>query len=254
MRDPMHDKDADGGAGHDGGHEGRPEEDPPIASILEACARSLAVRLIEVLEGVRPVEHVIADVSPAVALRVRSWSRAPGALVGTTRRATGPIRVRSVRSDRPSPTAFEACVILEHRGRVRAVAVRFELHEGRWRPVELAPPECGLPALRTVSGTLRRTATRAATVRAPRHGPTRDTQGARDAPSDGAGDGADGADDAGADDHGPEGGGPTGGARPSGPHRPGGRPSSDRIASEDQAPSTDRPTATCVAVRPRGSA
>lgn len=252
------------GAGR-GRHRAWPGTDRRIEQLLEATARWLAVCLIEVIEGSRPVEHLVDEVSPAVALRLRGWSRRPEPVLGRRHGTSAPVRVRSSRSSRPSPTAFEASVVIEHGRRVRAIAVRFEQHDGHWRSVELAPVDCGLPALRTASLARRPAA-------ADDDGPADDRAG-----QDPAGPGTESPDPAGGDAHGdgergtegasgrdPDGASgrdPDGddlgpwGERPR-PRRPQGGPTAGRVASE--APAGPAPALVgrgpCVAVRRRGSA
>ena len=134
--------------------EGAPdrEEGAPGGSSLASFAALLALMLIEVLDGRRPAEQLDPLVTSAVALRIRHWLR-----ISTARRrraATGPEpapRVRSVRCQRHCDDAAESAVVIEHRGRTRAIAVRLDRCNGVWLATDLAPAEGGLPALATSS-------------------------------------------------------------------------------------------------------
>jgi hypothetical protein len=112
-----------------------------------------AIHLVEILDGVRPVGHLAGRVAPIVSLRLQGLTSRAKRHAGDHPhgRHVRPVRVRRVHSTRPSGTSFEASVVLEHAGRVRAIAVRMELHHGAWRTTELSDPDCGFPALRTAS-------------------------------------------------------------------------------------------------------
>jgi len=131
--------------------------DSRAPSFLDAIAVRQAIHLVEILDGVRPLGHLVGRVTPVVSMRLaglasRARSQARDqARPGTNGPGVRPVRVRRIHSTRPSRTSFEASVVLEHAGRVRAIAVRMELHHGVWRTTELADPDCGYPALRTAS-------------------------------------------------------------------------------------------------------
>ena len=110
-----------------------PAGDPGDPTAL-CCA--VAHAATEVLRGVRPLAQLVRSVSPAVYDQVEALSR-----VRTTaraRRGAPPTpqsrsRVRRARVVRVAPDAAEATVIIDDVDRVRAVALRVELHRGRWR-------------------------------------------------------------------------------------------------------------------------
>lgn len=127
-----------------------PDEGDGSDAWFASLAALLALMLIEVLEGHRPAEQLDRLVTPAVALRIRFWQR----ITATRRRRSRPAtdeapRVRSVRCQRRGDDAVESAVIIDHRGRTRAIAVRLDRCNGVWLATDLAPPEGGLPALAT---------------------------------------------------------------------------------------------------------
>lgn len=106
----------------------------------------LARAWLEVRVRRRPLAQLEPLLAPAVVRRLKAQVVPCGAVD-----ASGPARVRRVRASRPSATACEAVVLVDQDARTTAIAVRLERHRGRWRAVELAAPESGLPALRTSS-------------------------------------------------------------------------------------------------------
>lgn len=92
--------------------------------------------LVEVFAGERPVgqlmrwttEEVYADVTRRVRILARSASSSP-----STRAPASRARVRSVHVCEPSDGIVEASVHVRHGRRSRAVAVRLEGWDGRWR-------------------------------------------------------------------------------------------------------------------------
>lgn len=127
-----------------------PREGGTSDTWLASFAALLAMMLIEVLDGQRPAEQLDRLVTPAVALRVRHWQRV--VTMRRRRRRSGPgsaPSVRSVRCQRRGDDAAESAVVIEHRGRSRAIAVRLDRCNGVWIATDLAPPEGGLPPLAT---------------------------------------------------------------------------------------------------------
>ena len=122
-------------AGHD-----LPGPDPARLAAL------LARTWLEIRARRRPLTQLEPLLSPAV--RRRLASQVAGA--GDTR-SLAPARVRTVWTTAPEPSVCEAVVLVAQEGRITAIALRLERHRGRWRAVELAAPESGLPALRTAS-------------------------------------------------------------------------------------------------------
>jgi hypothetical protein len=98
-------------------------------------SRRLLVGIIEAAGGKRPLHQLAGVLSPsiahglrtdfhrAIALRTRHWAHA----------AT----VRSVRVCEPCPGVAEITATLQHGRRVRAVALRAEADQGRWRCTRL---------------------------------------------------------------------------------------------------------------------
>ena len=131
-----------------------PEHGPDPASTsddsLSGLTSLLAVLLTDVLAGRRSAEQLDRFVTPAVAMRVRHWARIAAGRRRSRRSAIGIApKVRNVHAQRSAVDAFESAVVIEHDGRVRAIAVRLDHHGGAWVATDLAPPEAGLPAIRT---------------------------------------------------------------------------------------------------------
>jgi hypothetical protein len=106
----------------------------------------LARAWLEVRARRRPLTQLSPLVAPAV-LRRLAVQIAPA----DQARCIGPARVRRVTVSQPTEVACEAVVLVDQGERTTAIAVRLERHHGRWRAVDLAAPEAGLPALRTAS-------------------------------------------------------------------------------------------------------
>ncbi len=79
----------------------------------------------EVLDGRRPAGQLAGHVDDSV---LRYWRTAT-----ERRRVRTPARFRRMRVSHPHHTAAEVAVALELDGRVRALAARFDLTDGRWR-------------------------------------------------------------------------------------------------------------------------
>lgn len=92
---------------------------------------SLVLAAVESLAGGRPVLQLARWVTPAVYEQLSSRCPAPG--THAARRTT----VRSTVVSRISPTVAEASVVVHDGVRVRAAAVRMELHRGSWRATVL---------------------------------------------------------------------------------------------------------------------
>lgn len=106
----------------------------------------LARAWLEVRARRRPLAQLAPLLTPAVRRRLEVQI-APV----ETARHLGQAHVRRVRTSQPSSMACEAVVLVEQDERTSAIVVRLERHHARWRVVELASPEAGLPALRTAS-------------------------------------------------------------------------------------------------------
>ncbi len=123
----------------------RPITTSPLGDDPGRVAGVLVAAWAEVRAGRRPLSQLEPLLSPAVHRRLAAQSpphQAP---------AQHRVRIRKVIARRPQPAACEAVVVVESGTRVSAVAVRLERHLGRWRVVELTPPESGLTALPTAS-------------------------------------------------------------------------------------------------------
>lgn len=92
---------------------------------------------IEVRAGRRPPSQLAPLVTPAVLARLRTLGRRRHSL------AVMP-QIRRVTATYPVAGVCEAVVTVTWPSqRVSAVAVRLELHDGRWRAAELTAPESG---------------------------------------------------------------------------------------------------------------
>ena len=103
------------------------------------CAR-LTQALVEVLAGVRPLtqlspwvtEGVYADLTP----RVRALSRRRGREHGASA-APARAHLRTIRVCEPADGVAEASAVVQYGERCRAVALRLEGLDGKWRCTEL---------------------------------------------------------------------------------------------------------------------
>lgn len=105
-----------------------------------ALCCAVAHAATEVLRGVRPLAQLVRSVSPEVYDQLEALARVRSA--ARERRGAPPTpqsrsRVRRARVVRVAPEAAEATVIIDDVDRVRAAALRVELHRGRWRVVVL---------------------------------------------------------------------------------------------------------------------
>lgn len=102
--------------------------------------RGLAQGVLEVLAGVREAEQLARwlseDAFRKLVVRSNLAARARSAR-GTP--ATRPVfRILSLRHSSPADCVLEATLVVEGPGRARAVAVRLEGLDGRWRATSLA--------------------------------------------------------------------------------------------------------------------
>ncbi|CAM3452546.1 Rv3235 family protein [Kibdelosporangium persicum] len=116
----------------------RPAPAPPVVQPLVTPDNGqfmlIATKILEVLDGRRPLGHLRALVADPV------YQAAI-----TRLRTTPPVGVRyqlsSIHSCQPAPEVVEACGLVEtarhgvRERRAHAMACRFELHEERWRCV-----------------------------------------------------------------------------------------------------------------------
>lgn len=103
------------------------------------CPRQFATRLtqavVEVMAGRRPVQQLMPVTSQRTyaGLLTRLASSA-GAHMPSPRRSDHiPGQVRTIRIDEPADGVAEACAVVSHGERFRAIALRLEGIDGRWR-------------------------------------------------------------------------------------------------------------------------
>jgi Family of unknown function (DUF6459) len=97
--------------------------------------RRLLVGMIESAGGRRPLQQLVGLLSPSIAHGLRAdFDRA-----AQHRRPhwTHAATVRSIRASEPREGVAEVCATMQVSGRVRAVALRAEAHQGRWRCTRL---------------------------------------------------------------------------------------------------------------------
>lgn len=110
---------------------------------LTRLAGVLTRAWLEARCGHRPIAQLEPYVAPTVMARLRHQ---------TARQRRRPVpSVRRVTARQPAPGVCEAVVTVTwDSGRVTSVAIRLERQHGRWRAVEITPPESGLrPAAST---------------------------------------------------------------------------------------------------------
>jgi len=90
---------------------------------------------VEVAAGQRPAGQLVRWTTEGVHARIARRSQ----LAARQERAAGPSRARvhSVRVCCPADSIVEACAVVSHRNRIRAVALRLEGLDGRWRVTAL---------------------------------------------------------------------------------------------------------------------
>jgi hypothetical protein len=98
----------------------------------DAWTRRMVQAVIEVLTGVRPLAQLLRWTSPDVYAGLQRRGAATVRPV-SGRRAV----VRSVRLCEPADGVVEACAVVIGNGRARAVALRLEGLDGRWRMTAL---------------------------------------------------------------------------------------------------------------------
>lgn len=100
-----------------------------------AWGRRLLVGIIETANGKRPLHQLSGLLSHSVAAGLgKDFERAAS---NGTRHWTHAARVRSVRATEPAAGIAELCATVRAGARVRAVALRLEAHDGRWRCTRL---------------------------------------------------------------------------------------------------------------------
>lgn len=104
---------------------------PPLPDPAQVCG-PVVLAAVEALAGARPLTQLVRWVTPAVYEALEA--RLPAdSLTGALRSA----RVRRSRVCRVSDTVAEASVVVHDGARVRAAAVRLEVHRGHWRATAL---------------------------------------------------------------------------------------------------------------------
>ena len=102
--------------------------------------RSLTHGVLEVLAGVREVDQLARwfseDAYRSLVTRSNLWARARSARGVVPARPS--FEIRSLRISAPVDSVIEAVVIVAGPGRTRAVAVRLEGLDRRWRATSLA--------------------------------------------------------------------------------------------------------------------
>jgi hypothetical protein len=130
------------GPGADGGG---PAPGPGGTAALAVWVGALAVILVEMAQGMRPVTALDAVATLGARRRIHGLvGAAVRARSGGGRGRVTPVRVLAVRGMVPSAGAYEAAVTVAVADRAIAVAARIEHDGGTWRIVELAPPGTGL--------------------------------------------------------------------------------------------------------------
>jgi len=125
------------------------------SQIIDDHLARVAIRMMEMEQGLRPASTLDAQASPLAARRIRRHLyTAMNAKKRRGIRRTAPISLIRVRSFHPSAGVVEGVIVLRSDGRVRAYSMRLEEERGHWWIVELSPPESDLrPAITTASRT-----------------------------------------------------------------------------------------------------
>jgi hypothetical protein len=120
-----------------------PETDPcyfaPQRTPLDAlpdprlAAGRLVQAMLEVAVAARPLAQLVRWTSEDVYRQLARQVRIAGHEDATTRGRCAPGRVRSVPVSEPRGNSIEVCAIVQHQRRARAVALRLEGVDGRWR-------------------------------------------------------------------------------------------------------------------------
>lgn len=106
------------------------EPDADLPDPLRLCG-AVVVAAVEALRSTRPLVQLARWVSPAV---YEALARAARPAPADAPRG---VAVRGLRVCRIAPTVAEATAVVHDGERVRAAAVRFEVHRGSWRATVL---------------------------------------------------------------------------------------------------------------------
>lgn len=115
-----------------GEHRACPVPPPPAA-----WARQFVQAALEAAAGRRPVNQLVRWTSEEVFSLLSRRAALAARLGSTGSPPSGACLVRSVRLCRPTASAVEASAVVLDRGRYRAVALRLEDTDGRWRVTAL---------------------------------------------------------------------------------------------------------------------
>ncbi|MDM7892772.1 Rv3235 family protein [Curtobacterium caseinilyticum] len=115
--------------------EARAVADARAAPDARVTARALGLCVVEVLTGGREVDSIARWVTEDVQrhLLQRAALAARARSLGERSRARPALQVGSVVVCEPAPGVAEAAVVVHTRSHARAVALRLELRQGRWR-------------------------------------------------------------------------------------------------------------------------
>jgi hypothetical protein len=92
---------------------------------------------VEAIRGDRPLAQLARAVTPEILEALTTRARLVRALPRPSGTVPRPVMVRRARVVRLGPHVAEATVIVDDVDRVRAAAIRVEVHRGRWRAVAL---------------------------------------------------------------------------------------------------------------------
>ncbi|MBC7291581.1 MAG: energy transducer TonB [Actinotalea sp.] len=110
-----------------------PEPEPAPLPDPGDLARAVVVCAVEALAGARPLAQLVRWLTPELYEHLAGTRAARGAVTGPVRRATA----RSATVCRVAEEVAEATVVVHDGLRVRAAAVRLEVHRRRWRAAVL---------------------------------------------------------------------------------------------------------------------
>lgn len=108
------------------------EQPTPTALLPDPCAFAVGMvrTILEAMDGLRPPDQLARYVSPDVYATVHRRARLARRDTARRRQAA---RIRTVHVCQPADGVAELAVVLQHRGRVRALALRLRGLDGRWR-------------------------------------------------------------------------------------------------------------------------
>nr|WP_297425639.1 Rv3235 family protein [uncultured Actinotalea sp.] len=110
-----------------------PEPEPVDLPDPAEVARAIVVATVEALAGARPLSQLVRWVTPELHEHLVDARGVAGPLTGTALRASA----RGATVCRLGPDVAEATVVVHDGRKVRAAAVRLEVHRRRWRATVL---------------------------------------------------------------------------------------------------------------------